>query len=87
MREIFGYFLVVVSTVVFTRALAFPKVAPAAPASVSPWEPYEGTAFCVTCKHNVEFVGVVKLSDSGRRMAQGRCPSCSTKVNRILGKL
>jgi hypothetical protein len=28
----------------------------------------------------------VKISDSGRRMAQGICPVCGTKVNRILGK-
>ncbi|HEU5425892.1 MAG TPA: DUF5679 domain-containing protein [Actinocrinis sp.] len=26
------------------------------------------------------------MSDSGRRMAQGTCPTCGTKVNRILGK-
>jgi hypothetical protein len=28
----------------------------------------------------------IKVSDSGRRMAQGKCPRCTTKVNRILGK-
>ena len=32
------------------------------------------------------FEGTVKISDSGRRMAQGICPVCGTKVNRILGK-
>ena len=33
-----------------------------------------------------DFEGTVKVSDSGRRMAQGICPVCGTKVNRILGK-
>jgi len=28
----------------------------------------------------------VKVSDSGRRMAQGICPVCGTKVNKIIGK-
>ena len=28
----------------------------------------------------------VKVSESGRRMAQGTCPVCGTKMNRILGK-
>jgi hypothetical protein len=26
------------------------------------------------------------VSQSGRRMAQGTCPVCGTKLNRILGK-
>ncbi len=30
--------------------------------------------------------GVIKVSDSGRRMAVGKCLACGTKVNRILGK-
>lgn len=47
---------------------------------------YEGNAYCVKCKENRDFVGVVRTSDSGRQMAQGRCPVCDTKVNRILGK-
>lgn len=30
--------------------------------------------------------GVIKTSDSGRRMAVGKCLACGTKVNRILGR-
>jgi hypothetical protein len=48
--------------------------------------PWTGSAYCVMCKHNVEFTGTIRTSDSGRQMAQGNCPSCGTKVNRILGK-
>lgn len=44
------------------------------------------TAYCVKCKEVVGFVGTVRTSDSGRQMAQGRCPRCDTRVNRILGK-
>jgi Zn finger protein HypA/HybF involved in hydrogenase expression len=49
-------------------------------------ESYKGEAYCVKCKDKVQFEGSVKVSDSGRRMAQGICPKCGTKVNRILGK-
>ena len=50
-------------------------------------ETYDGIAYCVKCKQNNKMAnGVVKISDSGRRMAQGICPVCGTKVNRILGK-
>lgn len=44
--------------------------------------------YCVTCKHKVVTDDYrVKISDSGRRMAQGMCPYCKkTKINRILGK-
>jgi len=49
-------------------------------------ETYKGDAYCVKCKEKREFEGTVKVSDSGRRMAQGICPVCGTKVNRILGK-
>jgi hypothetical protein len=45
---------------------------------------YEG--YCVKCKEKRQFEGEVKVSDSGRRMAQGTCPVCGTKMNRILGK-
>lgn len=48
-------------------------------------ETYTGDAYCVKCKDKVDFKGQVKVSDSGRRMAQGTCPKCGTKVNRILG--
>ncbi len=49
-------------------------------------ETYKGDAYCVKCKEKRDFEGTVKISDSGRRMAQGICPVCGTKVNRILGK-
>ena len=49
-------------------------------------ETYKGDAYCVKCKEKRDFEGTVKVSDSGRRMAQGICPTCGTKVNRILGK-
>ena len=49
-------------------------------------ETYKGDAYCVKCKEKRDFEGTVKVSDSGRRMAQGICPVCGTKVNRILGK-
>lgn len=49
-------------------------------------ESYEGYAYCITCKYERQFKGWVRISDSGRRMAQGYCPVCNTKVNRILGK-
>jgi hypothetical protein len=45
---------------------------------------YEG--YCVKCKEKRTFDGEVRVSDSGRRMAQGICPVCGTKMNRILGK-
>ncbi|HVE74259.1 MAG TPA: DUF5679 domain-containing protein [Mycobacteriales bacterium] len=47
-------------------------------------ESYNG--YCVKCKEKRDFDGEVKVSESGRRMAQGTCPVCSTKMNRILGK-
>jgi hypothetical protein len=49
-------------------------------------ETYTGEAYCVKCKEKRDFTGEVKVSDSGRRMAQGTCPVCGTKLNRILGK-
>lgn len=50
-------------------------------------ETWAGDVYCVKCKL-LRFLpnGLVKVSDSGRRMAQGQCPQCGTKVNRILGK-
>ena len=48
---------------------------------------YKGDAYCVKCKEKRDFEGVVKVSDSGRRIAMGRCNECGTKVNRILGKV
>ena len=44
-------------------------------------------AYCVKCKDK-RWIANMKIttSDSGRRMAQGNCDVCGTKVNRILGK-
>ncbi len=47
-------------------------------------ETYEG--YCVKCKQKRQFQGEVKVSGSGRRIAQGICLVCGTKINRILGK-
>jgi hypothetical protein len=47
-------------------------------------ETYNG--YCVKCKEKRDFEGEVRVSESGRRMAQGTCPVCGTKMNRILGK-
>ena len=48
---------------------------------------YVGDAYCVKCKDKKNFEGKVLVSDSGRRMAQGKCGDCGTKLNRILGKV
>lgn len=47
---------------------------------------YEGDAYCVKCKEKRNFEGKIKTSDSGRRMAIGKCNECGTTLNRILGK-
>lgn len=47
---------------------------------------YNGTSFCIKCRESVQFSGIIKVTDSGRRMASGNCPTCNTKVNRILGR-
>jgi len=48
---------------------------------------YKGDAYCVKCKEKREFEGKIRTSDSGRRMALGKCGECGTKLNRILGKV
>ena len=45
---------------------------------------YEG--YCVKCREKREFEGEVKETANGRRAAQGLCPVCGTKMNRMLGK-
>ena len=46
---------------------------------------YKG--YCVKCKaKDVEYQGSVVVSKTGMNMAQGPCPTCGTKVSRILGK-
>lgn len=45
-------------------------------------------AYCIMCKDKHLMVdGVIRISDSGRRMATGKCEQCGAKVNRILGKV
>ena len=43
-------------------------------------------AYCVKCKEKREFDGNVVEMKNGRKAAQGPCPVCGTKMNRILGK-
>jgi len=45
----------------------------------------EFEAYCIKCreKRNVKD-GVVKETSNGRKLAQGKCPVCGTKVNRFL---
>jgi hypothetical protein len=45
---------------------------------------YEG--YCVKCREKREFEGAEVELANGRRAAQGTCPVCGTKMNRILGK-
>jgi hypothetical protein len=45
---------------------------------------YEG--YCVKCREKRQFEGEEVELANGRRAAQGTCPICSTKMNRILGK-
>jgi Domain of unknown function (DUF5679) len=45
---------------------------------------YEG--YCVKCREKRTFEGEEKELANGRRAAQGTCPVCGTKMNRILGK-
>ena len=47
-------------------------------------EKYEG--YCVKCRERRPFEGEVSVSDAGRPMAKGTCPTCGTKMARILGK-
>jgi hypothetical protein len=45
---------------------------------------YEG--YCVKCREKRTFEGQEVELNNGRRAAQGTCPVCGTKMNRILGK-
>lgn len=49
-------------------------------------ESYTGEAYCLKCKEKKNFTGEVTVSENGRRTAKGVCPTCGTKINRILGK-
>ena len=46
----------------------------------------EYEAYCVKCREKRKFDGEVKEMANGRKAAQGPCPVCGTKMNRILGK-
>ena len=45
---------------------------------------YEG--YCVKCREKRQFEGQEVELANGRRAAQGTCPVCGTKMNRMLGK-
>ena len=49
-------------------------------------ETYEGEFYCVKCREKRQAVGKVVVNDSGTKMAKGKCPVCSTNLNRILGR-
>jgi hypothetical protein len=42
--------------------------------------------YCVKCKEKRDFEGTEVNLANGRRAAQGICPVCGTKMNRMLGK-
>jgi hypothetical protein len=45
----------------------------------------EFEAYCVKCRKKVHVKhGAVKQAANGRKMAQGTCPQCNTKVTRFL---
>jgi hypothetical protein len=44
---------------------------------------YEG--YCVKCKEKRQFEGQEVTLANGRPAAQGTCPVCGTKMNRMLG--
>lgn len=44
---------------------------------------YEG--YCVKCREKRQFEGQVVSLKNGRKAAQGACPNCGTKMNRMLG--
>ena len=49
-------------------------------------ETWSGEFYCVKCKEKREAEGEVQVSEKGTKMAKGVCPTCGTKLNRILGK-
>ena len=44
------------------------------------------TGFCVQCKEKHIFDGDIIETDSGRRIAKGKCPKCNGSMSRILGR-
>jgi hypothetical protein len=51
---------------------------------MAPMAEYEG--YCVKCREKRKFDGEVQEMKNGRKAAQGKCPVCGTKMNRMLGK-
>jgi hypothetical protein len=49
-------------------------------------ETWSGEFYCVKCKEKRSAEGEIRVNDKGTKMAQGVCPVCGTKLNRILGK-
>ena len=47
-------------------------------------EQYNG--YCVKCKEKRDFEGEKRELPNGRNAAQGQCPTCGTKITRMLGK-
>lgn len=41
--------------------------------------------YCVKCREKREFEGEEVTLKNGRKAAQGSCPVCGTKINRMLG--
>lgn len=46
----------------------------------------EYSGYCVKCKQKRTFTGEVVVSKTNMNCARGKCPVCSTTINRILGK-
>ncbi len=49
-------------------------------------ETWSGEFYCVKCRDKHEATGEVSVSEKGTRMAKGTCPTCGTRLNRILGR-
>ena len=45
----------------------------------------EFNGYCVKCREKRDFSGQEVEMANGRRAAQGPCPVCGTKINRMLG--
>lgn len=44
-------------------------------------------SYCVKCKDKRTMIdSIIQISDSGRRLAKGKCEVCKDKVYRVLGK-
>ena len=47
---------------------------------------FRGEGYCVSCREPKVFEGYVVVAESGRKMAMGICPSCDTRMNKIVGE-